>query len=404
MSIRIFAEGISTPNEGTSGLNGNDLIIGSSGAGKTTGYVIPNINRHFGSMVVADTKGNLARMLTPSLEEAGYHVETLDFYHPEHSCCYNPLSYIRTNRDQTEINEQDIVTITEALYPEKGRDPYWDNAGRLVLSSLIGFVMEKLPRREQNIASVMRIFAMNNDVLKKLFGELEKENPDSFAVRRFHMYRDVMETQTTWGCIQSSLGTAIGQMARGDLLPVLTGKTVDFRDLGRRKTVLFVNVSDVDRSIDKLYNIFYTQLFTALIQYADQRADSTLPVPVRIYLDDFATNLYIPHFDGILSVIRSRGISASIMLQSLTQLDEMYGRAGKSTIINNCDHLVYLGGQDLETAEYIASRAAVVPEKILWMDRDEAYVFERGKKPKTGRKIEPFRSEKDPAKWGENER
>ena len=163
---------------------------------------------------------------------------------------------------------------------------------------------------------------------------------------------------------------------------------VDFRALGREKTAVFLTISDMDRSMDRLVNLFYTQAFQALCRSADRDYPGhALPVPVSVILDDFATNACIPDFDNIIAVIRSRGICVSIILQSISQLEAIYGQSRAMTIINNCDNLLYLGGQDVETARYISVKANKSADTILNMPLDEAWLFTRGRAP---RKVEKY--------------
>ena len=164
----------------------------------------------------------------------------------------------------------------------------------------------------------------------------------------------------------------------------------DIRSLGREKTVLFLNVSDTDRTFDQLVNIFYTQALQILCTQADSSPGGKLNVPVRIIMDDFAASARIPDFDKIISVIRSREISVSLILQSLTQLESMYSHAQALTIINNCDHLLYLGSQDLETANFIGFHANRSPESVLCIPRDQAILLTNGERAKIVKKIRPY--------------
>ena len=164
---------------------------------------------------------------------------------------------------------------------------------------------------------------------------------------------------------------------------------IRFQTLGQEKTAVFLTISDTDRSMDGLVNPFYTQALQALCASADRDyPDHRLPVPVRLILDDFATNACIPDFDKIISVIRSREISVSIILQSISQLDSVYGHSASMTIINNCDNCLYLGGQDVETARYIAAKANKTADTILNMPLDQAYLFTRGQKGRLVRKFD----------------
>jgi type IV secretion system protein VirD4 len=173
------------------------------------------------------------------------------------------------------------------------------------------------------------------------------------------------------------------------------GNSFNIADLGREKTVLFINVSDTDRAFDSIVNIFYTQALQVLCAEADSKADGRLAVPVRMILDDFAASARIPDFDKLMSVIRSREISVSIILQSLSQLDTLYDRAMSLTIINNCDNILYLGGKDMETANFVANFAGKTPEAILSMERDKAYLIRTGEKARLVQKIAPYSTVED---------
>ena len=160
--------------------------------------------------------------------------------------------------------------------------------------------------------------------------------------------------------------------------------------LTKKKTVLFLNVSDTDRTFDLLVNIFYTQALQVLCSIADANTDGRLEVPVRMIMDDFAASARIPDFDKVISVIRSREISVSLILQSLTQLESMYTHAEAITIINNCDHLLYLGCQDMQTAEFIGCRAYKTPDSVLSMSRSKAILITNGEKAKIVDKLKPY--------------
>lgn len=388
---RILAKEIMISNDmRMTRLNNNDVVIGASGSGKSSGYVIPNIRQHSESLIIADTKGCLYQQMHKELEAEGYLVKVLDFVNPRKSCPYNPLDYIRMDKHTGKWKEQDIVSIAEVLLPTKSReDPFWEESARMVLTSLIAFVKEALPTKEQNMESVAKLAKMLNDaeLAEVLFTQLEEEEPDSFAVRKFRLYREVMLTaKRTWYCILQNLNVALSMYDFAEIHNIY-GKRTTFRleELGKSKAALFVNVSDTDRSLDRLVNMFYTQVIQSLCKEADRNTDGRLKVPVRIILDDFANNVVIPDFDKIISVIRSRELSVSIILQSISQLETLYTQPQAVTILNGCDHMVYLGGQDIETAEYISTKANQPIEDILNMGLDEAYLFERGSEP---RKVE----------------
>uniref|UniRef100_UPI00260ABE1C type IV secretory system conjugative DNA transfer family protein n=1 Tax=uncultured Dysosmobacter sp. TaxID=2591384 RepID=UPI00260ABE1C len=167
---------------------------------------------------------------------------------------------------------------------------------------------------------------------------------------------------------------------------------VDMGSFLREKTALFISISDSDRSQDSLVNLFYTQALQYLMNAADKQSDSRLPIPVRFILDDFSTNTLIPDFDKIISVIRSREIYVSLVVQSLSQLEGLYGHARAQTIVNNCDHCLYLGGADIETAEYFARKLNRLTSTVLDLPLDSMFLFTRGEKP---RKVQKYELDQD---------
>jgi len=399
MNNRIIAKGLTLSNDMyKTKLNNNDMVIGASGSGKSTGYVIPNIMQGNESMIIADTKSILYRQLQKRLEQAGFEVHVLDFVNLEHSCKYNPLDYIPFNKKTGRYGEKEIMTIANAMIPTRIQDDtLWEDSARLVLECLISFVLETLPGHEKNMASVTGLYkVLAGSVGYRLFEELEAENPDSFAVRRYKSFQSIFFAERTWGCIAQFVSDALDLYDFSDAWTMFDGTgSFQFCDMGRRKTALFVNVSDTDRTFDRLINVFYAQAFHELCKEADSRRNGRLKVPVRIFLDDFATNVYIPDFDKIISNIRSRDISVSVILQSISQLETLYSPEQAVTILNGCDHMLYLGGQDVETAGYISEKANVPMERILDMGLDDAYLFERGSAPRKVNKINLYEKEKD---------
>ena len=373
-------------NTWVTGINNNDLIIGVSGSGKTRGYVKPNLMCASESIIVADTKGTLFREFGSSLEKEGYQVWMLDFVDMvESPMGYNPLSAIRYDEETDSYNEQDIMMIAAAVCPiETGKEPYWDYATRMQVEAMIAYVMEALPEREHHFGSVAKVASLlGSDVLQRMFQEWEAVKPDSVAVRKWRMFEKGKEAKTTQSCIQLIIAEKLNDfITAGAMKFAQHPLQIDFAELGRKKTAVFLNVSDMDRSQDKFLNLVYTQAFHTLCRSADKDyGDGRLKVPVRIILDDFAANTVIPDFDKIISVIRSREIYVSIILQSITQLNSMYGTEKARTIINNCDNCLYLGGQDVETARYISIKLNRPINTILDMPVNEAYLFTRGQKP-----------------------
>ena len=396
---RILAQGqlISNSTRAT-GINNNDLIIGPSGAGKTRGYVKPNIMQCNESMVIADTKGSLKEELGPLLRRRGYQVFSLDFTDTLASDGYNPLDYIRFDPKRGKYVEQDIQTLCAALVPlGDKRDAFWEESARTLLACLVGYVLEVLPRVEHTLDYVVRLFTatdgsggLGQRIYGQLLQELAQEQPDSFAARQFQLYNVVQNSEKTDSSIQAFVSRALGALSYdGPMQMYRSGRRVDIKAMGREKTAVFLTISDTDRSMDGLVNLFYTQALQTLCASADKDyPDHRLPVPVRFILDDFATNACIPEFDKLISVIRSREIYVSIILQSISQLSALYGHEKSMTIINNCDNCLYLGGQDVETARYIAAKANKTADTILNMPLDQAYLFTRGQKGRLVRKFD----------------
>ena len=226
---------------------------------------------------------------------------------------------------------------------------------------------------------------------RELTLRLEEEKPDSFAVRMYRKYSCNFKAEKCWSSITQFVANALAPFEyRGNAKMFNRRSTILFPQLGKQKTVIFVNISDTDRSMDALVNLFYTQLFKSLCMEADSREDGRLPVPVRIILDDFASNVCIPDFDKIISNIRSREIYATVILQSISQLGGMYREGQAQTIINNCDHMLYLGRQDVETAQFFATKSGKLPETILELPLSDAWYFERGSRARQVTKSVPY--------------
>lgn len=387
-SYRILAQDCCVDNNTwATGLNNNDLIIGPSGAGKTRGYVKPNILQCNESLIVADTKGSLLQEVRPVLEANGYRIILMDFKNLGNTYGYNPLDFVRYDKKRRRYNEQDILTVARALVPNANfrDDPFWENAARMYLTSIIAYVMECLPKREHTLKYVIDLFAeLSTRNYHRLLEELRSTDPESFAVKTFDLFRDNGKSERTEGSIIAILGERLNGLGFDSAIKMYsTKRRIRFQDLGREKTAVFLTISDTDRSMDNLVSLFYTQAMHTLCDSADSDyPDHRLPVPVRFILDDFATNAVIMDFQNLTSVIRSREIYVSIILQSITQLNALYGQDNATTIINNCDNCLYLGGQDITTARFMAEKANKTPFTILNMPLGDAYLFTRGSMPK----------------------
>ena len=303
------------------------------------------------------------------------------------------------------FNNKDIVSIAHAMCPVRTeKDPFWEDSARTVLTFLIAFVMEALVPEEHDMISVLEMYRqIANPNGRKAIELWCDEHPDSFATRKYGMFRGIYDSERTWACISQFLAEALDIFDFAEIRNLFRCKTdrkgsqqsqmIDLQKIGIEKTAVFLNVSDTDRYADRLVNLFYTQAMQVLCSKADQMPKGRLTVPVRFILDDFAANAYIENFDKLISVIRSRNISVSVILQNMTQLYSMYSDAQASTILNNCDHILYLGGQDITTAEYIGKRSNKTEEHVLLMPFDKAYLIVKGKRGELVDKITPYADE-----------
>ena len=365
-------------------LNNNVLVVGTSGAGKTRSIVTPNLLQASGSYVLSDPKGNLYKKYKPYLEKKGYVVKKLDFTDPEDSAHYNFFRYIR--------NTQDIVKIAHMLIYQRKEgghsDPFWDEASQLLVQAVIAYLREEWGTKEQNLHRLLQLISLcqieensseTKTPLDRLMDELGEKNEDSYAFNSYNKFR--VAASKTLKSILISVNSRLGLFDTPELNEMTAFDDIDIASIGKKKTALFVVVSDTDRSLDGLVNIFFTQAMNELCRVADKECeDSCLPVPVRFILDDFATNCKIDEFPRMIASIRSRGISTMLMIQAESQLTESYGHDGK-TIIGNCDTYVYLGGNDVETAKAVAERCDVPVKKVLNMPVETNWIFRRGQDP-----------------------
>ncbi len=378
-------------------LNNNVLIVGAAGSGKTRSIVSPNILQATGSYVITDPKGQLHKKYGAYLEKRGYTVKVLDLIHPENSVCYNPFHYIRSTKDVIKVAH---MFLDCSMQQECVRvDPFWEESDEMFLSALIGYLYLHRPKHEQIIKNIYKlIFACEvqenyseaTNALDRIFHEVEKQNKDDFSVAQYKKFRQ--GAGKTLCSILISLSARLGRYDYPEFHKMTETDNIDLGSIGKEKTAVFVIISDKDRSMDGFANVFYSQAMDELCRVADDECeDRKLPIPVRFILDDFATNCKITDFPRMISSIRSRGISTMMILQCEAQLQNCYGPDGR-TVIANCDTYIYLGGNDLETAEAISRRCDVPLGKILYMPIGTNWIFRRGQRPVNGRnfELEPF--------------
>ena len=388
---RIVAEGCFVDNDThRTGLNNNDLIVGASGAGKTRGYVMPNIMHSDESMIVVDTKGQLFKKLSGQLAARGFEVWCLDFVNPEASTVgYNPMRFIERRGDEGRLySERDLESLCGYLSPvEIHKDPFWDRSAQMYLEAYAAYVLEALPEDEQHLGTVATLAKLGrSEEVTALFEEWGTAFPDSYAYGKWRLLSVGKDVEKTDACIRLFCSEKLSPF-EGKAIQALfrNPKQVDFARMGERRCALFVNVSDTDRTSDKLVGLLYAQAMHELCLSADARPDGHLKVPVRLIMDDFAAGTRVADFDKLISTIRSRDIYVSVILQSLGQLENMYGFAAAKTIENNCDTCLYLGGLDVGTARHFAEKANVPASRIIGLPVGEGYLFVRGQKARRAR-------------------
>ncbi len=373
----------------TTRLNNNVLVVGTTGASKTRTVVTPNLLECTGSYVVTDPKGNLYKQWGSYMRENGYRVVRISFIHPEKSVKYNPLKYVKTT--------QQIQQLSSALvYTDKGKtqDPFWDDSSLMLINSLIAYIKETVPEnsKDHNFHSILRMLRSagreesRKTALYFMMEELKRKNPRSWACKQFENVNQSPEK--TFNTIVATSIAKFCSIDTEELSRMMKYDEIDLPSIGQRKTAVFVEVSDSDRSMDMLINMFFTQAMNQLCTYADEKCENCqLPVPVRFFMDDFATNCKIDNFENMVSNIRSRKISVLLILQSLSQLEESYGKSAH-TIADDCDTLIYMGGNDPETAHQIAIRCNKTTQTILHMPLCTSWIFRRGEKPFMCRNLE----------------
>lgn len=366
-----------------SGLNNNVLVLGCSGGGKTRHHVKPNLMQAHGSYVVLDCKGTLYREMGPFLRARSYRVDQLDFTSMDGTVGYNPLRHVRFNRYGRPM-QQDIITIASAICPVEDHvsDPFWPQAAANYLAAYITYVFEALPSSEWTMSSVLWVFEQACiGRIDSMFAQLEADDPSSFAVTLYRRTKITTGAEKMHSSILGIIASSLMPFGFPEAVDAYERQPqVDFRDLGRERRALFVTMSDTDRSLTKLTSMFLRQAFAALIDSADHDyAQQCLPVPVRFVLDDFA-NLSLPGFDDMLSIIRSREISATIICQTVSQIEARYGEPTANSIIGNCDAQLVLAFQDDRTASYFSMRANKPASALLQTPAGQWWLFVRGQR------------------------
>ena len=378
----LTAERSSSMDSWQTGLNNNVLVLGSSGSGKTRNFLKPNLLECAGSYVVLDSKGQLYREVGPYLRGRGYKVDRLDFTTMEGTVGYDPLHHVRWRGGRP--LGQDIIAIASSLFPREdmGQDPFWSSAAANYLASYIAYVFEAYPAWEQNMASVVSVFerACDGDS-PAMFARLERQDSDSYAAALFRRARTTAHAEKMHASIMGIIAANIFPLTfDGALASFRRSRQIDFCALGHERRALFVTMDDMDKSLAPLTSLFVRQAFQSLCTHADAECEGgRLPVPVRFMLDDFA-NLNLPGIDDVLSVVRSREVSCTLICQTVSQLEARYGEPAANSIIGNCDRQLVLGFQDERTAHCFSLRANRTPSTLLETPAGSWWYFERGRR------------------------
>ena len=338
--------------------NLNVMVVGGSGSGKTRFYAKPNVMQCNTSFVVLDPKGEILRDTGHLLKQQGYELRILDLIHTERSHGYNPFTYLRDDKDVLKL----VNNIVRNTTPKgaQSNDPFWERAETALMEALILYLVHEAPPHEQNFPMVMEMIGAADvreedeeyaSVLDELFERLEMRDPEHLAVKQYHIFK--LAAGKTAKSILISLGVRLEKFNLPQIASVVCHDELDFPTLGEKKVALFALIPDNDSSLNFIIGMLYTQLFQELYYLADHVYGGRLPVHVHCVMDEFANVALPDEFDKILSTMRSREISVSIILQNLAQLKALFEKQWES-IVGNCDEFVYLGGNEQSTHEYIS--------------------------------------------------
>lgn len=405
--------------------NLNVLVCGGSGAGKTRFYCKPNAMNCNTSMVILDPKGEIIRDTGHLLKANGMDVKVLDLINMWRSHCYNPFVYLKEDNDVQRL----VTNLFKSTTPKgsQTQDPFWDTAASMLLLALVFYLKYEAPPDEQNFQMVLEMLRTGDvreedegyqSPLDELFERLEMRTPEHIALKYYRDYRS--GSAKTLKSIQITLAAKLEKFNLESLAALTITDELDLASIGDKKTALFIIIPDSDSSFNFLVSILYTQLFQQLFYSADHKYGGTLPIHVHFLMDEFA-NVSLPDdFDKILSVMRSRGVSVSIILQNLAQLKALFEKQWES-IVGNCDEFLYLGGNEQSTHKYvsellgketldtntygkssgrngnystnyqISGRELLTPDEVRMLNNHYALLFVRGERPIMDEKFDILR-------------
>ena len=393
----------------------NILVVGGSGAGKSRGFALPNIMQCCCSMVITDPKAELLRKTGGLLEKKGYEVRVFDLINPDTSFCYNPFEYVHDDKDVLRL----ISNLIQNTTPKgsQSSDPFWEKSETALLQALMLYLLHEAPPEEQNFAMIMEMLGSAQvkeededyeSPLDILFDRLEMRDPDSIAVKQYHIYKQA--AGKTAKSILISVGVRLAAFNLPQIAKLTNTDELDLSNMGERKVALFCCIPDADTSLNYLVGMIYSQLFQTLYYMADRVHGGALPVPVNCIMDEFP-NVSLPNeFEKILATCRSRSIYCSIIIQNMSQLKALFKDSWES-LVGNCDELLYLGGNEKETHKYVSEllgketidtntygqtkgksgsystnfqqsgRELLQPDEVRMLDNQNALLFIRGERP-----------------------
>ena len=395
--------------------NLNTIIIGGSGAGKTRFYGKPNIMQCNTSFVTLDPKGEILRDTGYLLEKEGYVIKVMDLINMNKSHCYNPFEYIHDDKDVLKL----IPNLIRNTTPKGSQtnDPFWEKSETALLEGLCLFLLHEAPKEEQNFTMVMEMIAAADvreddeyyiSPLDRLFNDLQREKPNSLAVKQYNIYKQA--AGKTAKSILISVGVRLAAFNLESIASITSTDELELEKVGERKTAIFAVIPDNDSTFNFLVGMLYTQLFQTLYYQADIVHGGELPVPVHFLMDEFANVALPDEFDKLLSTMRSRQMFVSIIIQNLAQIKALYKDAWES-IVGNCDELYYLGGNEQSTHKFISEylgketldtntygkssgksgsystnyqqvgRELLTADEVRLLDNDYALLFIRGERP-----------------------
>ena len=393
----------------------NILVVGGSGAGKSRGFALPNIMQCCCSMVITDPKAELLRKTGGLLEKKGYEVRVFDLINPDTSFCYNPFEYVHDDKDVLRL----ISNLIQNTTPKgsQSSDPFWEKSETALLQALMLYLLHEAPPEEQNFAMIMEMLGSAQvkeededyeSPLDILFDRLEMRDPDSIAVKQYHIYKQA--AGKTAKSILISVGVRLAAFNLPQIAKLTNTDELDLSNMGERKVALFCCIPDADTSLNYLVGMIYSQLFQTLYYMADRVHGGALPVPVNCIMDEFP-NVSLPNeFEKILATCRSRSIYCSIIIQNMSQLKVLFKDSWES-LVGNCDEFLYLGGNEKETHKYVSEllgketidtntygqtkgksgsystnfqqsgRELLQPDEVRMLDNQNALLFIRGERP-----------------------